>query len=185
MRRVFWYLYALLDEWSRKVIAWRVSHSLCHEEAMGLIDDGIIAEKLLDVPQEQRPVVVNDHGSQMKAKPVKQMFVDLGIEQTFARPRTPDDNPFVEALFSTVKTDPIYPGWFPAGDPEPVRQYFTRYFHWYDNEHYHSRIGYVTPMQKHTGQADKIIAERKIKLTAQRQERTKYWLSQPLTGNGL
>ena len=88
--RRFWYLYVLLDEWSRKVIAWRVSHSLSHEEGIGLLDDGIIAEKLLDVPREQRPVVVNDNGVQMKAKPVKQMFVDLGIEQTFFRPRTPE-----------------------------------------------------------------------------------------------
>jgi putative transposase len=184
IRRVFWYLYVLLDEWSRKVIAWRVSHTLSHEEAMGLIDDGIIAEKLLDVPQEQRPVVVNDHGSQMKAKPVKQMFVDLGIEQTFARCKTPNDNPFIEALFSTVKTSPAYPGWFPSGNPGPVREYFTRFYNWYDNEHYHSRIGYITPMQKHTGQAERILTERKKQLTARRQERTKYWLSQPLTGSG-
>jgi len=185
IRRVFWYLYVLLDEWSRKVIAWRVSHTLSHEQALGLIDDGIIAEKLLDVTPEQRPVVVNDHGSQMKAKPVKQMFVDLGIEQTFARRRTPNDNPFIESLFSTIKTSPVYPGWFPAGNVLPVQQYFTRYFNWYDHEHYHSRIGYVTPVQKHTGQAERILTVRKKQLTAQRQERTKYWLSQPLTGSGL
>lgn len=182
--RVFWYLYVLLDEWSRKVIAWRVSHTLCHEQALELIDDGIIAENLLDVPVEQRPVVVNDNGPQMRAKPVKQMFMDLGIEQTFARRRTPNDNPFVEALFSTVKTSPAYPGWFPAGTMEPVRAYFIRYFDWYDKEHYHSRIGYVTPTQKHTGQADRIIATRKKQLTAQRHKRTRYWLSQPKTGGG-
>jgi len=185
IRCVFWYLYVLLDEWSRKVIVWRVSHTLCHEQALGLIDDGIIAEKLLDVPLEQRPVVVNDNGTQMRSKPVKQMFVDLGMEQSFARYKTPNDNPFIEALFSTVKTSPTYPGWFPAGTIEPVRSYFTRYFDWYDNAHYHSRIGYVTPMQKHTGQADRIIAERKKQLTAQHQQRRRYWLSQPQIGDGL
>jgi hypothetical protein len=181
--RRFWYLYVLLDEWSRKVISWRVSHSLSHEEGIGLLDDGIIAEKLLDVPREQRPVVVNDNGVQMKAKPVKQMFVDLGIEQTFARPRTPDDNPFVESLFSGIKTSPAYPGWFPYDDEPVVQQYFEKRFQWYNNEHYHSRIGYVTPVAKHTGQAERIITERKKQLTAQGERRNQYWLSQPLTGD--
>jgi putative transposase len=171
------YLYVLLDEWSRKVIAWRLSHRLCHDEALELIDDGIIAEKLLDVPLEQRPVVVNDNATQMRSKPVKQMFVNLGMEQSFARYKTLNDNPFIEALFSTVKTSPDYPDWFPAGTIEQVRSYFTRYFDWYDNELYHSRIGYVTPMQKHTGQADRIIAERKKQLTVQRQQRRRYRFS--------
>ena len=100
--RVFWYLYVMLDEWSRKVVAWRVSRSLASGEALGLIDSAIITENLLEVPEERLPVVVNDRGSQMKAKEVKQMFTDLGLTQLFARPRTPNDNPFVEALFGTV-----------------------------------------------------------------------------------
>jgi putative transposase len=89
MLRVFWYLYVVLDEWSRKVVAWRVSNTLAMEQALGLVDDAIIAEGLLDVPEDKRPVVVNDNGKQMKAKPVQQMFVDLGMHQTFARPSTP------------------------------------------------------------------------------------------------
>lgn len=99
----------------RKVVAWRVSNSLAMEQAQGLIDDTIIAEGLLDVPKNQRPVVVNDNGKQMKATAVQQMFVTLGIAQTFARPSTQDDNPHIEALFSTTKRSPAYPGWFPAG----------------------------------------------------------------------
>ncbi len=176
--RVFWYLYVVVDEWSRKVIAWRISRTLAHEEAVGLLDDGIIGERLLEVPDGERPVVVNDHGSQMKAKPVKQMLIDLGIEQSFARRRTPNDNPYVESLFSTIKTSPVYPGWFPYTDQAVVQEYFERYFQWYNTEHYHSRIGYVTPVQKHTGQAERIRAKRKKQLTVQREERKQYWLSQ-------
>src|SRR5690606_34429954 len=116
VRRVFWYLYVMLDEWSRKVVAWHVSSTLAMEQARKLIDDATMAEGLLDVPEDRRPVVVNDNGKQMKAKAVQQMFVDLGMQQTFARPSTPDDNPYVEALFSTTKRRPTYPGWFPAGD---------------------------------------------------------------------
>jgi len=174
--RVFWYLYVMLDEWSRKVVAWRVSRSLAAEEALALIDSAIIAENMLEVPEERLPVVVNDRGSQMKAKEVKQMFKDLGLTQLFTRPRTPDDNPFVEALLSTVKTSPVYPGWFPSNDEKGVNGYFNRYFTWYDHEHYHSRIGYVTPFQKHTGQAEAIIMQRKKQLTAQRERRKEYWL---------
>jgi len=182
--RVFWYLYVMLDEWSRKVIAWRVSRSLAHEEALGLIDDAVLAENLLDVPPDQMPVVVNDRGSQMKAKEVKQMFIDMGLTQTFSRPRTPNDNPFVESLFGTVKTAPVYPGWFPYDDGSVVPGYFGRYFQWYNEEHYHSRIGYVTPVQKHTGQAEVIKAQRENQLTSQKEIRKLYWSSRILTGGG-
>ena len=91
VRRCFWYLYVMLDEWSRKAVAWRISESLAAAEARLLIDDAVIAEGILQAPPLSRPIVVNDRGIQMKAKPVAQMFTDLGITQTFARPRTPND----------------------------------------------------------------------------------------------
>jgi putative transposase len=182
--RRFWFLYVMLDEWSRKVVAWRVSCSLTTEEALRLIDDAILVENLLEAPENRMPVVVNDRGSQMKAKEVKQMFMDMGLTQTFSRPRTPNDNPYIESLFGTVKTAPIYPGWFPYNDESVVQSYFEKYFSWYNNEHYHSRIGYVTPNQKHMGQADEIILKRKKQLTYQKDVRKLYWSSQTLTGSG-
>ena len=176
--RVFWYLWVLLDEWSRKVLAWRLSGRITQQEARTLIDDAFIAERLLDVPVEERPVIINDRGTPMKAKPIKQMCLDLGLTQEFARPRTPNDNPFIEALFSTVKTAPVYPGWFPAGNITRPQQYFTWYFHWYNTEHYHSRIGYVHPLDKHEGRAEHILKERKNQLAVQRKNRTLYWTTQ-------
>jgi len=183
--RTFWYLYVMLDEWSRKVIAWRVSRSLAQEEALTMIDDAFIFESLIDKPEDMQPVVVNDRGTQMKAVDVKQMFKDLGIFQTFSRPRTPNDNPFIESLFSTVKRAPIYPGWFPSNDKSYVMKYFTEYFQWYNQEHYHSRIGYVTPDQKHEGLAEGILEQRRMELAAQRDIRRDYWLSKQITGDGL
>ncbi len=91
-------------------MAWRISRFHIHEEAMNLIDDAILAEELLDVDKEDRPVVVNDRGVQMKAKEVKQMFTDMGLTQTFSRPRTPNDNPFIESFFSSTKRTRMYPG---------------------------------------------------------------------------
>jgi len=173
--RIFWYLYVMLDEWSRKVVAWLISPSLEHEYAKRLIDNAYLSEGLLDVPRDQLPVVVNDRGSQMKAKPVKRMMLDMGLTQTFSRPRTPNDNPFIESLFSTVKTAPAYPDWFPSNSIEVAVDYFRDYFHWYNNEHFHSGIGYVHPIDKHKGRAEEILKYRKECLTKQRVQRKLYW----------
>ena len=186
MKRIFWYLYAMLDEWSRKVVAWRISPSLMQLEAQALIDSAYLGEGLLDVPRDKLPVVVNDRGSQMKAKPVKQMLRDLGLTQTFSRPRTPNDNPFIESLFSTVKTAPNYPGWFPSSSIQVARDYFEDYFRWYNNEHFHSGNGYIHPIDKHEGRAESILKKRKESITNQRRLRKLYWSSKnQITGSGL
>lgn len=175
----------MLDEWSRKVIAWRISISLMQSEAQALIDDAYLAEGLLDVPRDQLPVVVNDRGAQMKAKPVKQMFHDLGLTQTFARPRTPNDNPFIESLFSTVKTTPNYPGWFPGSSIQVARNYFEDYFQWYNTEHFHSGIGYIHPIDKHEERAEAILKKRKENVINQCKLRRSYWSLNQITGSGL
>jgi len=176
--RIFWYLFVMLDEWSRKVLAWRVTEHIIKEEALELIDDAFLAEGLMDVPRSELPVVVNDRGSQMKAKPVKQMMLDLGLVQTFARPRTPNDNPFIESLFSAVKSAPAYPECFPSETIKITENYFEKYFGWYNSEHYHSGIGYVHPIDKHEGRAPAILKERKENLKRQRLERRSFWINQ-------
>ena len=88
------------------------------------------------------------------------------MPQLFARPRTPNDNPFVESLFSTVKRAPEYPGRFL--DREQAVEYFNRYFTWYNKEHLHSGIDYVAPEQCHQNLRDQIVARRKADLNNQR-----------------
>ena len=166
---LFLYLYLALDEYSRKAIAWLVSWHQSAEEARYLLEEGLINENILDLPEHQRPEVINDRGRQMKAKPIKRMFEDHGMPQLFARPRTPNDNPFVESLFSTVKRAPEYPGRFL--DREQAAEYFNRYFPWYNTEHLHSGIDYVTPEQCHQSLRDLIVARRKADLTNQRRFR--------------
>ncbi len=165
-KRIFLYLYLLLDEYSRKAIAWRVSWNQTAEEAQYLLEEGLINENILDLPEDQRPEVFNDRGRQMKAKPIKAMFEDHHMPQFFARPRTPNDNPFVESLFSTVKRAPQYPGRFL--DLEQAVGYFKYYFSWYNMEHLHSGIDYVTPDQCHQGLRDQIVFRRKNDLNNQR-----------------
>ena len=101
-----------------------------------------------------------------KAKSIRQMFEDHHMPQLFARPRTPDDNPFVESLFGTVKTAPAYPGRFL--DRDEAVDYFNRFFPWYNTEHLHSGIEHVTPEQCHQGLRENIVTERKAKLQKQR-----------------
>ena len=166
---VFLYLYLLLDEYSRKAISWLVSWRQGAEEARELLDAGMTGESVLDMPEESRPEVMNDRGRQMKAKAVKRLFEDHYMPQLFARPRTPNDNPFIEASFSTIKRAPEYPGRFL--DREDAVKYFDRYFRWYNEDHYHSGIDYVTPNQAHTGLRNQIVAERRANLDKQRKLR--------------
>ena len=147
------------------MISWRQTA----EEARDLIEGGLIVENILDLPEEQRPEIINDRGRQMKAHCIKNMFKLHGMPQLFARLRTPNDNPFVESAFGTVKTVPCYPSRFL--DREQAIGYFEGYFQWYNKEHLHSGIDYVTPDQCHRGLKEKIVAQRKYKLHKQRQLR--------------
>jgi len=170
-KRIFLYLFLLLDEYSRKAIAWRISWNQTAEEARYLLEEGLMNENILDLPEDQRPEVFNDRGRQMKAKPIKAMFEDHHMPQVFARPRTPNDNPFVESMFSTVKRAPQYPGRFL--DLEQAVEHFKDYFPWYNTEHLHSGIDYVTPDQCHIGLRDQIVLRRKSDLKNQRLFRKK------------
>jgi len=166
---LYLYLYLLLDEYSRKAIAWRISWHQTAEEAQYLLEQGLINENILDLPEDQRPEIINDRGRQMKAKPIKRMFEDHHMPQLFARPRTPNDNPFIESMFSTVKGAPQYPGRFL--DSDHAVEYFNRYLPWYNSEHLHSGIDYVTPDQCHLGLRNRIVARRKADLINQRRFR--------------
>lgn len=168
-RGLYLYLYLVLDEFSRKAIHWVVSWHQRAEEARELLEGGLIAENILDLPEEKRPEIINDRGRQMKARSIKSMFQLHGMPQLFSRPRTPNDNPFVESAFGTLKSAPQYPGRFL--DRNEAIRYFERYFPWYNTEHLHSGIDYVTPDQCHRGLRDQIVAERRRKLAAQQQLR--------------
>ena len=183
-KRMFLYLYVLLDEYSRKALSWLVSWHQTAQESQRLLEWGLINENILDLPEDQRPEVINDRGRQMKAKPIKRMFEDHHMPQLFARPRTPNDNPFIESLFGSIKTAPHYPGRFL--DPDQAMHYFDRYFLWYNTEHYHSGIDYVTPEQCHQGLRERIVASRRHKLEKQRRVRKEVnRLSKPYLTNDL
>lgn len=153
----FWYLCAVIDQYRRKVVGWQVSDKADTRLAKTTWDAALIAE---DPSSDNVPKSLSDRGSQMRARSTREFFQDLGVAQLFARPRTPNDNPYVESLFATVKTHPNYPGIFPS--VEDARGYFIEFFHWYNEEHLHTRIGMVTPSQKHNGEWRHIMVEREV-----------------------
>lgn len=155
----FWYLYALQDWFSRKVVAWLVTDSLHSREVRELWDIGLLNEGLLLRPNWKWPSSLSDRGSQMRSISTKRYFKKLGVAQLFARPRTPNDNPKIEALFSVVKTEPEYPGVFPA--TEEAGAYFEEFFHWYNEGHPHTALKMLTPQQVHSGQGEQILRARR------------------------
>jgi transposase InsO family protein len=170
VKGIFLYLYVMLDEYSRKVVAWRVSWYLSYQEGKELLEEGLANEHLPD-GDAPLPSLLNDRGVQMKAKSFKKMVEDLGMVQKFSRPRTPNDNPFIESHFSLIKCNPDYPQQF-LDDIDGIT-YFTRFFQWYNTEHLHGRIGFVTPVQKHTGTDKAILANREMRKKEARKNRLK------------
>jgi len=154
----FFYLYAILDSFSRKVVGWHVSDLLNSDEALITWDKALVAEGFHEGKEMRMPSSLSDRGSQMRSYSVGLFFKTLGITTHFARPRTPNDNPQIESLFSTVKCAPAYPERFRTVDE--AQKYFDEFFRWYNVEHYHTRLGMIRPADVHSGRADLIRKER-------------------------
>ena len=154
----FLYLYALLDTFSRSVVAWLIAVRLSSELAQTLWDEGLSGQGLWASPPPQLPRSLSDNGPQMRSHSTARFFHRLGIHPAFARPATPNDNPHIEAFFSTAKNVPGYPGRFV--DVGQACDYFTRFFQWYHHEHRHTALQMLTPFQVHSGQGPRLLAER-------------------------
>lgn len=157
-RGSFLYLYSLLDHWSRKNIAWLISTQFTSTLAQTLWDHGLINEGRLDQPASTWPKSLSDRGAQMRSHSTKTYFKKLGIEQLLSRPRTPDDNPFIESHFATIKTQPAFPGYF--AERAEAEHYFSQFYPWYNDVHPHTRLHMLTPSQVHAGESPRRLADR-------------------------
>ena len=128
-----------------------------------LWDLGLVNEGLLEQPADAWPQSLSDRGAQMRSQSTRQYFRKLGIGQLFSRPRTPNDNPRIEAHFGTVKTHPVYPGYFT--DQAEAACYFTGFYDWYNNLHPLTTLNMVTPQQVHSGQTEALLAARVARKT--------------------
>jgi len=158
---VYFYLYVILDIFSRYVVGWLLAQ---HENAT--LAERLIRETCAKQGIEPGQLDLHaDRGGPMISKTLAQLLTDLGVEKTHSRPRVSDDNPFSESQFKTLKYWPGFPDRF--GSPEHAREICRAFFGWYNHEHHHSGICYLTPAVVHYGQAKQVLAERhRVQLAA-------------------
>lgn len=170
VRGLFYYLYLIIDIYSRKIVGWEVHD---HESAaLGaeVVRRAVLAEGLVD-----RPLVLHaDNGSPQKGATLLATLEALGITPSYSRPRVSDDNPFAESVFRTFKYRPAYPvGGF--ADIGAAREWVRRFVQWYNHEHQHSGLRFVTPQQRHTGQDNAILTQRHQVYQAAKAQHPERW----------
>jgi len=158
---IYFYLYVILDIFSRYVVGWMIAEA----ENAGL------AERLIEgtcVKQGIEPGQLKlhaDRGSPMISKTVAQLLAELGIDKSHGRPHVSNDNPYSEAHFKTIKYRPGMPERFASGDQ--ARAIFRNLFHWYNHQHHHSGIAHLTPVAVHHGRAEDVLdARHRARMTA-------------------
>ncbi len=157
----YFYLYVILDIFSRYVVGWMAASR----------ETAVLAQKLIQETMEKQNIqpgqltIHADRGSSMKSKPVAFLLSDLGVTKTHSRPHISDDNPYSEAQFKTLKYRPDFPERF--GSLEDARAFCQGFFPWYNMEHHHSGVGLMTPQVVHYGLAqDAFKAREKVLLAA-------------------
>jgi transposase InsO family protein len=150
----YFYLYVILDIFSRRVVGWCVADAESTVLFKALFDDAFVKHGILP----GQLTLHADRGGPMTAKPTAFLLADLGVTQSHSRPHTSNDNPFSEAHFKTLKYQPQFPKRF--GCIEDARTFCRRFFTWYNQDHHHVGIGLMTPDQVHYGQAKAVHAAR-------------------------
>jgi len=153
----WFHLYLILDLYSRKVVGWEVHDSDDSAHAVHLVRRTALAEGI--AAMADKPVLHGDNGSTLKATTVLAMLNWLGVKPSYARPRVSDDNPYAESLFRTAKYRPEFPA-KGFSTLHNARQWAAGFVRWYNLEHRHSGIRYVTPAERHAGQDREILAAR-------------------------
>ena len=154
------HLYVILDIFSRYVVGWMIALQETAELAEILIAETIEKQGILPGTLTLHA----DRGSSMRSKPVAALLVDLDVAKTHSRPYVSDDNPYSESQFKTMKYRPEFPARF--GSIEDARAHCQAFFRWYNHEHYHSNIGFMTPATVHDGRAEHILSARNKVLAA-------------------
>jgi transposase InsO family protein len=153
----WYYLYLILDIYSRKIVGFEVHDADSADHAADLVKRTSLAEDIHAM--EAKPVLHGDNGATLKATTVLAMLHWLKIKPSYSRPRVSDDNAFVESLFRTAKYRPEFPERGFA-NLDAARDWASRFVHWYNHDHKHSGIRYVSPAQRHAGMDGGILAAR-------------------------
>ena len=168
----WFYLYLILDLYSRKIVGWEVHDRDDADHAAHLVKRAALAEGI--AAGLSKPVLHGDNGATLKATTVLAMLNWLGVKPSYSRPRVSDDNAYAEALFRTAKYRPEFPvkGFATLGD---ARVWALDFVRWYNIEHRHSGIRYVSPAQRHAGDDQAILAARHALYTKARDNNPARW----------
>ncbi|MFT2794107.1 transposase, partial [Serratia sp. T13T92] len=161
---LYYYLYLIEDIYSRKTVGWEVHEAESGESAAHLLQRTVICESCVCQPL----VLHSDNGAPMKSATLLSKMYELGITPSRGRPRVSNDNPYSEALFRTLKYCPQWPSEGFAS-LEAAQCWVMDFVQWYNNDHKHSRIRFVTPAERHRGE-DKAILEQRHHLYQQARE---------------
>jgi len=155
---LYYYLYVIIDIYSRYVVGWLIAEVEAAELAQQLIAETCAKQGV----QRAQLTLHADNGSPMIAKTVISLLADLGVAQSHSRPHVSNDNPYSEAQFKTLKYRPDYPDRF--GSLADARQWARSFFAWYNEQHHHIGLGLLTPTVVHTGRADTVRQQRQAVL---------------------
>lgn len=150
----YYYLYVIIDIFSRYVIGWHIAYREESRIARELIYQSLLKQ---EIGRDQLTIHA-DRGASMRSKPVAFLLSDLGVTKSHSRPYQSNDNPYSEAQFKTLKYSPLFPDRFDS--IESSRDFCRKFFTWYNKEHYHSGIGYYTPESVHYGYCHEIYDNR-------------------------
>jgi len=166
----FFYLYLIVDIFSRKIVGWEVSDRECAEHAATVFHKAHLREGI----QAKDLVLHSDNGAPMKGATMLATLQRLGVVPSFSRPSVSNDNPYSEALFKTLKYRPAFPT-KPFETPEQAREWVHGFVHWYNEEHRHSALKFVTPGQRHRCEDEAILHQRCELYTAARNTNPARW----------
>ena len=170
VRGTFFYLYLVLDVFSRKVVAAEV-----HAEESATIAGALVEWACEREGVDPRALVLHaDNGGPMKGSTMLATLQRLGIAASFSRPSVSDDNPYVEAIFRTLKFRPGYPR-KPFASLDQARRWVDKFVHWYNHEHLHSAIRYVAPADRHEGRDVELLAARHALYQRARRRTPRRW----------
>lgn len=158
LKWTYFYLYVILDIFSRYVVGWMIALQEAAHLAEELIDETYRKQSI----QPGQLTLHADRGNPMTSKPLAFLLADLGVTKSHSRPYISNDNPFSEAQFKTTKYYPTYPERF--GSLLDARVWGQDFFHWYDFEHHHSGIALLTPADVHYGRAAEVLQLRQVVL---------------------
>lgn len=167
IKGIYFYLYLVMDIWSRKIITWEIHTEETSENSAAMLNR-------LSKEMDLTGITLHaDNGGPMKGATMLEKLYELGIIKSFSRPRVSEDNPYSESLFKTLKYHAGYPKMFE--NLTSAKNWVADFVYWYNNVHRHSGINYVTPNQRHTGEDKAILTARRETFKKAREANPSRW----------